>query len=54
MQNKRLIWLLAILGGVIGSYIPALWGVSGFTFTTLFFNTLGGLLGIWIAYRITH
>jgi uncharacterized membrane protein YeaQ/YmgE (transglycosylase-associated protein family) len=52
MQNNRLTWLLALVGGAIGGYLPALWGVSGFTFTTLLFNTIGGLLGIWIAFKL--
>lgn len=51
-QKKRLTWLMAIIGGFIGGYVPQLWGVSGLSFTTLLFNTIGGLVGIWIAFRL--
>jgi uncharacterized membrane protein YeaQ/YmgE (transglycosylase-associated protein family) len=54
MDKKRITWLLATIGSYAGSYIPLLWGVSGFTISSLIFGALGAVFGIWIAFTITR
>ena len=52
MSNKTLITIGLIAGSTIGSYIPALWGDSTFSLSSIFFMFLGGLVGIWIGFRL--
>ena len=52
MTSKPLLMTGMIVGSTIGSYIPALWGAGWFSFTSVVFGGIGGLLGIWLAYRL--
>ena len=40
------------VGGLIGSFIPSLWGAGQLSMASLVFFMLGGFFGIWIAYRL--
>lgn len=42
----------AFIGGLIGSFIPSLWGAGQFSMSSLVFFMIGGFFGIWIAYRL--
>jgi uncharacterized membrane protein YeaQ/YmgE (transglycosylase-associated protein family) len=42
------------IGGMIGGYVPALWGAEYFSFSSIIFNALGAILGIWIGFKLTH
>jgi hypothetical protein len=50
-MNKKLILFSATVFGLIGGYIPVLWGdndmLSG---TSLLLGMFGGFFGIWIGY----
>lgn len=48
-----MVWLGAIVGSTIGSYMPSLWGAGIFSFSSLFLGAIGGAAGIIIAYRMT-
>jgi hypothetical protein len=52
MSRKKLIMLGMIVGSIGGGYAPSLFGVDGFM-TSLLGSTAGGILGIWIAYRLS-
>ncbi len=54
MDQKRTIWILMMVGGFVGGYIPALWGAPGFSFSSVIGNAIGALLGIWIGYKLTR
>ncbi|NCN52257.1 hypothetical protein GW943_00380 [Candidatus Parcubacteria bacterium] len=54
MESKRLTWLLMIVGGAIGGYVPILWGASYFSFSSIIGNAVGAIFGIWLAFRLTH
>jgi hypothetical protein len=43
-----------ILGSIAGGYIPVMFGVDLFSFTSIIGNAIGGLIGIWIAYKLTQ
>lgn len=47
MSDKKLIWLGASVGGIIGSYMPSLWHASLFSPWSILLGGVGGLLGIW-------
>ena len=54
MDSKKLIWVGAFLGSVLGGCVPGLWHASTFSMTGLVFSTLGALAGIWLAWRFTR
>lgn len=41
-----------IIGSTIGGYIPNLWGDSFLSFSSVILTAVGGLLGIWIGYKM--
>ena len=51
MSRRKLIILGMIIGSIAGGYAPSLLGFDGFM-TSLLGSTAGGILGIWIAYRL--
>jgi uncharacterized membrane protein YeaQ/YmgE (transglycosylase-associated protein family) len=54
MDSKSLIWILSLVGSYVGSLVPMLWGEDMFSVSSIITGALGGLLGIWIAYKISH
>ncbi|MEH1839681.1 MAG: hypothetical protein V7L20_13125 [Nostoc sp.] len=52
-MNKFIIGIGMFIGSTIGSYIPALWGGSVLSFTSIVFSVIGGLVGIWLGYRVS-
>lgn len=52
MSEKKLIMIGMIAGSVAGGYAPSLFGVDGIMISLLA-GTAGGILGIWIAYRLS-
>jgi uncharacterized membrane protein YeaQ/YmgE (transglycosylase-associated protein family) len=42
-----------VVGGVLGGYVPVIWGAGYFSFSSIIFSAVGAFLGIWIAFRIT-
>jgi len=50
---KLLILIGATLGGIAGAYVPALWGDTDmFSGWSILCSTLGGLVGIWLGYKL--
>jgi uncharacterized membrane protein YeaQ/YmgE (transglycosylase-associated protein family) len=54
MEAKKLIWFGAIVGSLLGGCVPGLWHASAFSLSGLLFSTIGGLVGIWLAWRLTR
>ncbi len=54
MQAKRIVTLFMFVGGVLGGYVPLLWGASVFSMSSIFLSAAGALLGIWIGFRLTR
>ena len=54
MNTKSAIWFGTVVGGFIGGYIPLIWGGSAFSFSGIFFNALGAIVGIYIAFKLTQ
>jgi len=52
--NKLLIGIGIFVGSTIGSYIPLLWGGSLLSLASIWFGVLGGIVGIWIGYRLSE
>ena len=52
MSRKKLIILGMVVGSIVGGYVPSLFGVDGLM-ASLLCSTAGGLLGIWIMYKLS-
>jgi hypothetical protein len=54
MESKKLIYLFMTIGGTVGGYVPALWGDSFFSMTSVLLGAIGSFIGIYIAFKLTH
>ena len=54
MNAKTLIMIGLLAGSTLGGYVPALWGAGAFSLASVFFGGVGGLAGIWAAYKISR
>jgi predicted MFS family arabinose efflux permease len=52
MSLKAMVRLGILIGSTVGGYVPVIWGAEIISFSSLFGSILGGLLGVWIAYKI--
>jgi uncharacterized membrane protein YeaQ/YmgE (transglycosylase-associated protein family) len=50
---KGLLMLGLLIGSLIGGYVPSIFGASLLSLWGLVGSTVGAILGLWIAYRIT-
>jgi hypothetical protein len=53
VNAKSLIMISMVAGSTLGGYVPALWGDSIFSVSSILCSALGGILGIWIGYKIS-
>jgi hypothetical protein len=51
-MEKKLIYLGMFIGSTIGGFVPAIWGGDLLSMSGLFFSLVGGILGIWVGYKI--
>ncbi len=54
MDAKKAVMLGMTIGTMVGGYLPSFFGASIFSPVSLLGNVLGGLLGIFIAYRLVN
>ena len=54
MSQKSIIMFGMILGSFAGGYLSTVLGADSLSFTSLLGSGVGGLIGIWIAYRLTR
>jgi hypothetical protein len=43
-----------VIGSSIGSMIPMLWGASIFSYWSVIFTFIGGILGIWAGFKLNQ
>lgn len=53
-MDRKFIWLGMFVGSTIGGMIPSLWNASFTSMWGLFLSAVGGILGIYIAFRWTR
>jgi hypothetical protein len=54
MSNRSIFILGATIGGTAGGCAPGLWGGSDLGGWSILLSTIGGLLGIWVAYKLVR
>ncbi|HKC04722.1 MAG TPA: hypothetical protein VKC54_02530 [Patescibacteria group bacterium] len=54
MSDKTLYYIAVFLGSVIGGYIPTLWGAGWLSISSLFFSTIGAIIGIIIIWNLLN
>jgi len=52
-MGKSVIGLCAGFGGIVGGYVPVLWGASSFSLMSLVFGFAGGIAGVWLGVRVS-
>ena len=52
MSTKTWVWIGLFVGSAAGGYLPALWGVGMFSYTSATLSAVGGILGIWAGFKI--
>jgi hypothetical protein len=52
-MGRSVIGLSAGFGGLVGGYVPELWGASGFSLGAILFSLLGAAAGIWFGVRVS-
>ena len=50
--EARFIWLGLLFGSTVGSYVPLLWGGGFFSFSSLILGLVGGIMGIFVGFKI--
>jgi len=53
-MDKRLVYLFVGIGGTAGGYLPVLFGAGGFSIWAIIGSTIGGVAGIYIAYKLSN
>lgn len=50
-MNKKIVMMGMVFGGIIGGYLPAIFGAGTFSLLSIFGSFLGGVLGIWLTFK---
>jgi predicted MFS family arabinose efflux permease len=50
-RMKARIWIGVLIGSTIGGFVPELWGVDIFSYSSVLLSGVGGFIGLWIAYK---
>ena len=51
-MTKKFVWIGLFVGSSIGNMLPMLWGGDAISISGVFFSLVGGVVGIWIGYRL--
>jgi len=52
VSRKTLIYIGLFLGSTVGAYVPTLWGGDVLSLSSIALSGVGGILGIWLAFRL--
>lgn len=54
MNVKTLVWIGIFIGSTLGGLVPMLWGAEMLSFSSIIGSVIGGLFGIWVAYKVSQ
>ncbi len=52
MSRKTCIWIGLSVGSLAGGYVPLLWGSDILSVSSIVLSTIGGILGIWLGFKL--
>ena len=53
MVSKKATMTGMIVGTTAGGLLPSLWGAGMFSFSSVLLSVVGGLFGIWVAFKLS-
>jgi hypothetical protein len=53
MSRKSILMIGMAVGSSVGSFVPLLWGAGYLSLSSVLFTFLGGIAGIWLAFKMT-
>ena len=53
MSRKTMVMIGMIVGSIVGGYVTILFGADFLSYGSIMGNGIGGLLGIWLALKLT-
>jgi len=51
-MSKKAVYAGMIVGSSVGTFVPSMWHAGMFSMSAVLFSTLGGIAGIWVAWRM--
>lgn len=54
MDRKTAIWIGVFVGSTVGGFVPSLWGAGMLSYSGLIASSIGSLVGIWVAWKVTE
>jgi outer membrane lipoprotein SlyB len=51
-MGRSVIGLCAMAGMTVGGFVPAAWGASSFSLSSLLFSVAGAVAGVWFGARL--
>jgi len=43
-----------LIGSTVGGFIPTLWGAGFLSISSVFLTAVGGILGIWMGFKLSN
>jgi hypothetical protein len=53
-MGRSVIGLCMGFGGIVGGYVPVLWGASSLSLQSFLFGAIGAVAGLWLGVRISE
>ena len=53
INTEKIIGRVFFIGSAIGGFIPGIWGDGAFSFASVIGNAVGGVLGIWLGFKLS-
>ena len=51
MSKRVLVTIGMTVGSIVGGYLPLLFGISAFSYTSVLTSGIGAILGVWLGYK---
>jgi hypothetical protein len=53
-MGRGVIGMCVLFGGLVGGYVPTLWGASSLGVESLLFGAIGSVVGVFVGVRIAE
>lgn len=52
MSEKTIVMGATTLGTIVGGFIPMFWGGSTFSYASVLLSAVGGVIGLYVSYKM--